>query len=767
MKKYLILTGMILCLFAGCSSVRQEAKEMNIEAGRIGDSFSISREQAAKTIALAFFTAEELENIQTEVHFSDVAVEDWAYPYICGTVEKGFFSGGEEGDFRPKDALTLWEAQILMDRLAPDYDSRMVLTDENKNMAVSYELWVQLLQKALEARRGEDSLYSYGITEETAVLLSVEENLFDTGVFTADGIELQPYAGSRIRFLEKDGKIVALLSVEAASPTIQNIYCREADGQLVLDTGMGTAVFVYNGEVTEGLADVKLEQGKPTEIIPAEKIGTDTVKRIDGKEIYLAGQGALPWAENPRIYDSRGEELQKESYKNLICGTDTAEYYLKNGEVCGAVVQKDALLENVRIFLKGEAQQKLTVSAEKGFMLKNGKREKQFSSEEKAILTADLPWFQHGLLTITSESPIWLTFADGTTHCYEGILELEKRENGFTVINELPLERYLLGVVPHEMPTSFGQGALEAQAITARSYAYHQFYGNTYCKDGAHMTDTTASQVYLGYEENKTAESAVYATAGMCAVAEGKIAQTYFYSTSCGFGAGSEEVWSKDGSFSGKGKPYLQAQPHGDFAAPKTEEEWLAFWQDWEKEGYDKDSPWYRWKVYFGCGQLTEILGKTLQTVAETNPALIVVEKGSLSDTGKLTNICVERRGSGGVAMELKLIFEKAEVTVKTEYAIRRVLSPTRLTIGEPIYLQRKSGGTLTGNQMLPSGFFAVKEMRNAEGVLTGVALYGGGYGHGVGMSQYGAKALAEQGKTAAEIIAHYFPGTTVERVVY
>ena len=75
--------------------------------------------------------------------------------------------------------------------------------------------------------------------------------------------------------------------------------------------------------------------------------------------------------------------------------------------------------------------------------------------------------------------------------------------------------------------------------------------------------------------------------------------------------------------------------------------------------------------------------------------------------------------------------------TVKTENAIRKVLSPTKRTLGEPIYLQRKSAEAMTGNAMLPSGFFAVKEMKNAEGKLTGVALYGGGNGHGVGPVSY------------------------------
>ena len=432
------------------------------------------------------------------------------------------------------------------------------------------------------------------------------------------------------------------------------------------------------------------------------------------------------------------------------------------------MVQEDAVLENMRVFLKGAEQETVTISSEGAFTLSNGNGKKKFPTGAKATLTADLPWFDYGILTVTAEKPVRLAFADGTSYAYEGVLELERRgENSFSIINELPMERYLLGVVPHEMPTGFGQTALEAQSITARSYAYNSFYGNTYCGYGAHVTDTTASQVYLGYEKNETAEVAVKATEGLCAVTEeGAVAQTYFYSTSCGFGAGSEEVWSKDGSFGGTGKSYLQAKAHGDFATPQTEEEWLAFWQDWEQKGYDMDSPWYRWKVYFGCGQLSEIAAKTLKEVSETNPALVSVQEGILSDLGRLQGVAVTRRGKGGVAMELQMAFERGKVTVKTEYAIRKVLSPTKLTIGEPIYLQRKGGDSLTGNTMLPSGFFGVKEMRNGEGKLTGIALHGGGNGHGVGMSQYGAKKLAEEGKASAEIIEYYFLGTRVEKVL-
>lgn len=779
MKKIGILWGLLCLLLSGCAA-ESPGTDGRAAVGRIGENIPVSREMAAKTIALAFYTPEELERLpgQSEagLPFSDVSAENWAMPYILGCVEQGFFSGDEEGRFRPQDNLSLWEAQALMDRLAPDYDSRIVLTDENKNMAVSYDLWAQLLETALKSRRAEDSLYSYGIREQNAVLLSAKDGRFDSGDFHAAGLELAPYEASRVTFLEKDGEIVLLLTVEALSPVIHNIYCRAENGTLFLETGAGTAELPYAGKLAEGLADVKLENGKASEVIPAEKLGRRTVKRVDSGGLYLAEEGALEWAENARVYRQSGDSFHAEAPSALICGTDLAEYYEKDGKITGAVINKDVLPERIRVCLKGSAQERVTLSAENGMTFSSRGASKTFPEGAKATLTADLPWFDNGILTVTGKNscPIQADFADGTSFRYEGALELERRsENGFTIVNELPMERYLVGVVPYEMPVSFGQTALEAQAITARSYAYHQFYGNTYGENGGHVADTVASQVYRGYEENETVEAAVKATEGKCVTIGDKVAQTYFYSTSCGFGACADEVWSTDGSFSGARKEYLSAQEHGDFEAPADEEGWLAFWQDWETEGYDSDSAWYRWKVYFSGAQLAEILEKTLAEVSRSNPQLVLLQQpdgsfraGTPQGLGKLRGLSVSRRGEGGVAMELELAFENGAVRVRTEYAIRRTLSPTKLTIGDDIYLQRKSGGSLTGNTILPSGFFAVKEMRNQEGTLTGIALYGGGNGHGVGMSQYGAKKLAELGKTPEEILAHYFPGTTVQKVM-
>lgn len=774
MKRICFFLLILISLFwTGCgNAVTGEMAKI----GRIGDDLSISRAMAAKTMALTFYTKEELEGLEQVANFPDVPQTDPFYPYINGAVKLGLLSGDEDGNFYPEKDLTLIQAQALLDRLAPDYDSRMVLDESNQNMPVAYSLWIQLLQTALEER--EEELSSYGITEETRVLLTAADSggMFDNGYYGGAGLDLKPYENTALRYWAKDGEILALLEVTDTTPTIENIYCTASGGTIRMETGAGSVTRPYTGQALDGICDITLSEGKATEAVQAAELGLCTVKRVNGQEIYLAEQGLLSWADDFRIYDATGTEWTSQKVSKLICGTEGANYYLKDGKVAGAIITQTVQPDHIRVLIGGAGQTKVTISSEGRFTLKSSEAEKAFSNGEQAVMTADLSWFDSGIVEAapTGDNPLSVTFSDGTKRQYFGTVELERRQDGISVINELPLETYLRGVVPHEMPVDFGETALQAQAITARSYAYNQFYANSYCGYGAHLADTVASQVYLGADTAELSDAAIKATEGKCLTAGNEVVTTYFYSTSCGYGADAKEVWSANGTFTEESKPYLTGGTHGiSTENPDTEEEWLAFWQDWEIEGYDDASPWYRWKTYFGAGQLTEITGAKLKEAAKSHPAHVEVlqEDGSWKaqtpeDLGRLTGISVAKRGESGVMEVLRLDYEKGSVQVKTEYTIRQVLSPTKMTIGDPIYLQRKDGESLTGNTILPSGFFAVKEMKNAEGKLTGVALYGGGNGHGVGMSQYGAKGMAEEGKTAEEILEHYYTGTTVQQVI-
>ncbi|WP_317854336.1 SpoIID/LytB domain-containing protein [Chakrabartyella piscis] len=766
---------LMCCMLTACGSMQKESS-LGLEngtatelpdLGRIGEETTITRGEVAKMVALAFYTQEELMELEDVSDFSDVSHTDTSYPYINAVVEKGFFSGDEEG-FRGDENLILSEAQVLLNRIAPDYESQMVLTDENKNMPVSYGLWMELYERALCSRRGEDSLYSYGISLDHQVLFAVEGNqaTFDGGIYTHTYTGLEQYINTEISFLVKNGTLIGLWEVVDVSPTIFSVYATIEGNELTIYSAV-EQTYVYQGDDWEGICNVTIENG----VVTVEKgylLEQPIIKRVDNEEIYLADIGELYWAEGRRIYKEDGSFGTP---WNLISGSDMADFYLdSDGDALGAVIKEMPLPEEIRVLLGGGLQEKLTIFGD--FTLTNGDVTQNFM-DEIVVLTPDSDWVKEGIVEITGDAT--LEFADGVQRTYDGALEVMEMDGALSVVNELPLESYLLGVVPHEMPSSFGQGALEAQAISARSYAYNQYYANAYGEYGAHVTDTVASQVYHGNDTTEEARDAVEATKGLTATIDGKVAQTYFYSTSGGFGANSNDVWSSDGSFSGTGKSYLQSQAYGvSVEEPESEADWLAFWQDWDMEGYDMDSPWYRWKVYFSCGQLTDILEQTLPEIYAATPNLVKYSKdgetwisGVPDDLGRLQGIQVVERGDGGVIRVLELNYEDVSVRVSTEYAIRKLLSPTNVSEdGDDIYLQRYIGESVVGQSILPSGHFAIKEMENESGELTGIAIYGGGNGHGVGMSQYGAKYLGEQGYSGAEIIEEYFTGVEVKQVM-
>lgn len=500
----LILTSLF---WTGCGNA--VTGEM-AEAGRIGDDLSISRAMAAKTMALTFYTKEELEGLEQVADFPDVPQTDPFYPYINGAVKLGLLSGDEDGNFYPEKDLTLIQAQALLDRMAPDYDSRMVLDESNQNMPVAYSLWIQLLQTALEAR--EEELSAYGITEETRVLLTAADSggMFDNGYYGGAGLDLKPYENTALRYWAKDGEILALLEVTDTTPTIENIYCTASGGTIHMETGTGSVTRPYTGQALDGICDVTLSEGKATEAVQAAELGLCTVKRVNGQEIYLAEQGLLSWADDFRIYDATGAEWTSQKVSKLICGTKGANYYLKDGKVAGAIITQTVQPDHIRVLIGGAGQTKVTISSEGRFTLKSSEAEKAFSNGEQAVMTADLSWFDSGIVEAapTGDNPLSVTFSDGTKRQYFGTVELERRQDGISVINELPLETYLRGVVPHEMPVDFGETALQAQAITARSYAYNQFYANSYCGYGAHLADTVASQVYLGADTAELSDAA-------------------------------------------------------------------------------------------------------------------------------------------------------------------------------------------------------------------------------------------------------------------
>ena len=121
-----------------------------------------------------------------------------------------------------------------------------------------------------------------------------------------------------------------------------------------------------------------------------------------------------------------------------------------------------------------------------------------------------------------------------------------------------------------------------------------------------------------------------------------------------------------------------------------------------------------------------------------------------MKEIGEIQDIAVGKRRAGGIADELLITGSKAVIKVISEYNIRRILCD-----GES-GLIRQNGSKSVPGTLLPSAFFIIEAGKSGEGVI-GYTLVGGGYGHGVGMSQNGAKEMGSQGYGYEEILTTFF----------
>lgn len=437
----------------------------------------------------------------------------------------------------------------------------------------------------------------------------------------------------------------------------------------------------------------------------------------------------------------------------------------------------------------------------------DGELTERHAGGEEVLLDGNSAWFTECARIVLSPaedggriSLLSVNRSQGTP-AYRGSMEIRKTGQGFVVINELPIEEYLYGVVPSEMPVSYPMEALKAQAICARTYVYAHLESPGYGEYGAHVDDSTGYQVYNNTAEKEEAIQAVQETKGEVVRLNGELVDTYYYSTSCGFGA-DERVWNPGEE---KKVSYLTAvsisetamqQDQNSAEIPGTEyftaqdmcrgDYFHEFLHNPPETDFERQEPWYRWSITVESLD-TESLRKVLKERQEAEPDRILVEKnggktepvgsnagntdsnagntdsnaeaaGEWEDIGRITDIRIGKRGDGGIAESLVIKGEKKTVTVLSQYNIRAVLCAGGVTA------VRQDGSKVELKMLLPSAFFEIESVKEGENMI-GYKLYGGGYGHGAGMSQNAARHMAEKGYTTADILLFFYRDCKIENV--
>ncbi|HEU4699520.1 MAG TPA: SpoIID/LytB domain-containing protein [Gemmatimonadales bacterium] len=307
--------------------------------------------------------------------------------------------------------------------------------------------------------------------------------------------------------------------------------------------------------------------------------------------------------------------------------------------------------------------------------------------------------------------------ADGTVRVngrdYAGEVTLLRDRTGVTAVNRVALERYLVGVVAGEMgrrdPVAERE-ALRAQAVVSRTYALRNM--GRWAAQGFDLYAGVADQVYGGVTaEYPAAADAVQATRGQAVTWGGQPIDAFFFSTCGGRTAEGTEV------FRGAARPYLRSV------------------SDVGPDGaWCRISPRFRWTEEWSGAQLNATLQRTLPAVA-----------GVRADgVGEVRDLRVTLRTGSGRVGELAARVRTGEVRVDGP----QVRSALQTVTGEP----------------LRSNLFTLA-VTGAPRRITQVVAEGSGAGHGVGMCQWGAVGRARAGQRYDEILAAYYPTTTLDRL--
>lgn len=333
-----------------------------------------------------------------------------------------------------------------------------------------------------------------------------------------------------------------------------------------------------------------------------------------------------------------------------------------------------------------------------------------FSSGDKMVLKAGCQELANGSLTLSPENEECRIFLTSLKRgkgvpSYRGTLEIYEDSNGLHLVNELLLEDYLCGVVPSEMPASYPKEALKAQAVCARTYACVQLESKKLEKLHGQIDDSVSYQVYQNTKESPLASEAVAETKGEILLKDGKPIQAYYFSTSHGK-TSTDEVWETSAPSS-----YLKSVDCN----------------------FDSGEPWYHWEVFVSAENI-------LQNIQHLMPEINQIE-----------NVEIAEKGEGEAVLHLKVATDQGGKSFHSEYDIRSVLAPVGAMI------TRQDGSTIKGGKLLPSAYFTMEEQIDEKGRLIGYQIKGGGYGHGVGMSQNGAKGMADAGKTYREILNYFY----------
>ncbi len=561
-----------------------------------------------------------------------------------------------------------------------------------------------------------------------------------------------------------EGACIGIAGTSEDETTVHNVYIKTAEnGQLTfLSGGAEYEITMEPAEkdVTEGVADLVFSGGKLEIVRQKEQEIQGKLLSYDENIIEIEGYGRISHTGKIPVYALlEGQDVTESSISKVVLGNMEVSYVIGEGEVCAILIQTPAVIENIRVLLLADGGEKFRpavyLKADTDAKIEVGEMTSNYAAGTLLDIST---WLSEEdatfiLQPVTDNGKVFLCDEAGNTvsNGYCGSMEVRHYEEGYTVVNSVPFETYLTAVVPSEMPSTYEKEALKAQAVCARSYAYIQLMRADLAAYGAHISDSTSYQVYNKVPAGEASIQAVEATKHEVMTYADEVIEAYYFSTSMGY-TDTAEVWNPEEMENyGYLKKVCLNEPQTE--ADLSDETAFLNYITTPQTGFDSDIKYYRWSAQADFSGKEAEIRQILENRHSISPRNVIYyesngknETESMEDFGKLNDIVTEKRSTSGSILTLRLSYEHGMVKVFSEYNIRKVLGAivTQIT-----YQDGSTGSAVT---ILPSA--AVSLVKGQDGTYT---LYGGGYGHGLGMSQNGANGLAKAGMDYREILNFFY----------
>lgn len=531
---------------------------------------------------------------------------------------------------------------------------------------------------------------------------------------------------------------------ENAQILVENAYITECADNWITFLYKGGS-YRFRGQIEggySGVADIYFLNNKIDKIALKRTTVQGTLLSYNEDQIEVEGYGLVEKAASLAVYRIAEGQVTTGDFSGLSIGEENLSYVMAEGKICAVIQNEDDIQvadkeDTIRVLLKnGEnlTYQKLYVTGSKEWMINGAIQKADDPVDMVSVIhqiadktdwqnqTSQLPdvTMVRTAQAVCNDGFLYITDENGTKlgNGYEGIFLVREWEDGVVLINQIGIEDYVRYVLPSEMESTFPFEAQKAQAVCARTFAYAQMQNKTYAAYGANVDDSTSFQVYNRFGTSSMTDLAVEETKGQLMVYDDQPITCYYFSTSNGF-TEDMEVWGEENP------PYIAAQSlllsDTSVGRLSLRANYIDFLQE-APQSYDSDSPYYRWSAILDLDAYTD------------------------ASLGKIKSITLTKRSASGYVRSMDVCYEKMTQTLTDENEIRKF-------IGKLLCEVTLADGTKrTDMTMLPSASFVITGQDGQKYTLSG-----GGFGHGIGMSQYAAGKMAELGMDYREILVLFY----------